>query len=102
MQGRDSGAGHAWIVDGYKYKVTEHNIYVYDGTIKDYVYSESESFTDVVDLQHLNWGWNGKCNGYYNIDVFKTDSAVIPDTDFNKDIYDFTTDIAFRIITLKH
>ena len=36
----DSGGGHAFVIDGY----------------------------DNQGLYHINWGWGGWCNGYYNID----------------------------------
>jgi len=39
------GSGHAFIIDGY----------------------------DTQGLYHINWGWGGWCNGYYNIDYMNPD-----------------------------
>lgn len=44
--GQSSNAGHAFVLDGY----------------------------DTQDLVHINWGWGGSCNGYFEI------SALDPDT----------------------
>ena len=41
----DSGGGHAFVIDGY----------------------------DNQGLYHINWGWGGWCNGYYNIDYMNPD-----------------------------
>jgi len=41
----DTGGGHAFVIDGY----------------------------DNQGLYHINWGWGGWCNGYYNIDYMNPD-----------------------------
>ena len=47
MRGQGSKGGHAWVVDGYK-----------------------------DDMFHINWGWNGNADGYYNKGVFKTANLI--------------------------
>lgn len=59
-----SFSGHAWVIDGY----IQRNYVSDKGTV-----SESQT------LVHCNWGWHGKCNGYFTSGIFHTDEAVIPD-----------------------
>lgn len=59
-----NGFGHAWLVDGYKYcsvRTTNYSIsasgvktILNQHTVNDY-------------YMHINWGWGGKSNGYFNI-----------------------------------
>lgn len=65
--------GHAWVLDEYK----------------DYMYyyckselAEAGSYTPIITQQtlvseehvfHVNWGWNGDCNGYFSLGVFDVD-----------------------------
>ena len=67
--------GHAWVLDEYK----------------DYMYyyckfelAEAGSYTPIITQQtlvseehvfHVNWGWNGDCNGYFSLGVFDVDYA---------------------------
>lgn len=90
---------HTWIIDGFRYRVVEHNIYVYNSSTQSYEYSEDESYTETIDLQHINWGWNGNNNGYFNTGVFNTDNALIPDSD-SKD-YHYNYIMSFRYFLFK-
>lgn len=70
-----NGDGHAWVVDGYA----------------DYKYyycrferAEGEGNPPIITQQtlvgeehafHINWGWDGDCNGYFDIGVFDVDEA---------------------------
>lgn len=106
MQGTDSknqannnvDVVHAWVVDGYITAIDYYNVYYYDSELKDYVLSPEESYQRQTDLQHYNWGWNGQCNGYFNLGVFKTNSPDIPDTDSNSTNYDFDTQFSYFVI----
>jgi len=67
--------GHCWVVDGYKdYEYGRYKYYVQDGLIVP------GSLTWVVSKQshcvHVNWGWNGDCNGFFNFGLFDIDSAI--------------------------
>ncbi len=56
----NSGVGHAWVVDGYKYERTEivrHPKTNHSVTIPYLGYSNG--------YLKFNWGWNGSCDGYY-------------------------------------
>ncbi len=76
--------GHAWVVDGYydyKYGV---ETYVYGGievipitpnpNIPD-GYVLAESTVTHTQLLHINWGYSGNCNGWFNWGNYKLDEA---------------------------
>lgn len=50
-----SGSGHTWLIDGYRYTYTGH-------------------------FFHINWGWNGHRDGYYNLGVFNSNNGVFSDS----------------------
>lgn len=64
-----SKIGHAWVIDGYrKYEEFEHNlnsgeIYKVDSLHKN-------------EYFHCNFGWSGKCDGYYYSKVFNVSDPV--------------------------
>ena len=74
--------GHVWIVDGYKFK---HIIDIeYIVTLdpdngreisRELSYDNSHTVTYLV---HVNWGWNGIDNGYFNYPCFAPELG-IPD-----------------------
>lgn len=95
-------SGHAWIVDGYQYEWDDHRMYYYDSSSQSYIYSAEDSYTKVtLDLQHINWGWGGQCNGFFNIGVFRPNAAVKPDTDSNSSSYNYSFDFKYYIISPK-
>lgn len=57
MDGSGPGAGHAWVLDG---------IYVRK------VYRETGGYLRTENLFHINWGWRGMDDGYFNQGVFDT------------------------------
>ncbi|MBQ8672446.1 MAG: C10 family peptidase [Bacteroides sp.] len=59
---------HSWIVDGYlSYKVTR-KFWTRETTSFDWVCEDT--YTYYTKYFHYNWGWNGKCNGYFLVDIF--------------------------------
>ena len=74
----NGGASHMWVIDGsYLYKI-EHwvreSYYVGPG----WDYNEYISSTDYYNLFHCNYGFEGRCDGYYNSAVFNT-NVELPD-----------------------
>ena len=51
-----ASSGHTWLVDGYCFVTTIN----YSG-----------------DFFHINWGWFGQRDGYYNLGIFNTENGVI-------------------------
>lgn len=54
--------GHAWLVDGYRFAATLD----YSG-----------------HYFHINWGWRGNRDGYYNLGVFNTTNGVFAHSVFD-------------------
>lgn len=74
----NGGTSHMWVIDGsYLYKI-EHwareSYYVGPG----WDYNEYIRSTDYYNLFHCNYGFSGRCDGYYNSAVFNT-NAELPD-----------------------
>ncbi|MDD6473888.1 MAG: C10 family peptidase [Bacteroidales bacterium] len=62
--------GHYWIIDGYKYfSVTSNETAISPG---GGTLPEEGLVTTYYTYNHINWGWNGKNNGYYEDNVFNT------------------------------
>jgi len=54
-----NGEGHAWVSDGYEHFTT---------------------CSGSLDFLHMNWGWNGAYNGYYqnfNVDGYNSSTTIV-------------------------
>ena len=56
-------AGHAWIVDGISRRTRYLRLRIYEQMIVD------QKLFDV--FYHFNWGWAGKCNGFFFSDSYQ-------------------------------
>ena len=80
--------GHFWVLDGY-YK----DEYIIDLYL--YIHGRDELIPDgsigpfTTRLNHINWGWYGVNNGYFDDGVFNTYSVQLPDTPDNYASYNF-------------
>ncbi len=61
---------HAWNIDGYKTKSRTITTNTYNG----YYLTNSETKTEMREMVHCDFGWGGKCNGYYVSGIFDLDS----------------------------
>lgn len=69
-----SGIGHSWVIDGCKYVKALHRMMIsYDG-INWSVYQELGTYRTCHN--HINWGFDGVNNGYFNHYVFDMNNAV--------------------------
>lgn len=81
--------GHTWLIDGYKsethhYRVYEVNYPVVEGIpFVPQGYPKSEYDKKQYALSHINWGWNGTSNGYYDIGVFDLTKCIEYDDENN-------------------
>lgn len=63
-----SSSGHAWVIDGCHYTKALHRMMcTYDG--ENWVIYQ-ELGTNRTCLNHINWGWNGYQNGYFESHIF--------------------------------
>ena len=68
-----AGEGHGWVVDGWdsytkqRWEIKHYSQTAIGGEDKETLLSEES-----VNLVHCNFGWKGKCDGYYAHHVFDT------------------------------
>ncbi|MCM1452079.1 MAG: C10 family peptidase [Clostridium sp.] len=93
--------GHAWILDGYKEKIDHVKVYAVDHPL----YDENGNFipagdpvsvydSPVYQLSHINWGWDGSNNGYYDVNVYDPAKCKEYDTAYN---YSVSQDFKYYI-----
>lgn len=92
----DYKGGHTWLIDGYKSKVLHVREYEIpapplidlDGNIVVKGYTPVATYNNVVySLSHINWGWDGFYNGYYDVGVYDLSKCKEPDgQNYKKDI----------------
>lgn len=75
----DSGnaqySGHAWVADGYKHWHVHYITYKVTPTLlgeRREIYLEEDYDYDFL---HYNWGYDGKCNGYFSDGIFKLNQS---------------------------
>lgn len=87
------GPGHAWVLDGY----TRAEYY-------EYMYHSEPGAPLVLDeifgplyetLYHLNWGWHGNYNGYFDFNVFNPKDVILPDGDYGLTDLNFSINVRF-------
>ena len=70
MPGIKITSSHAWIIDGYKIKTRDNVITRFqNGKV---VSTKTESETS--KMVHCDFGWGGKCNGYYVDGIFNSEN----------------------------
>lgn len=94
----ETSGGHAWVIDGYNKKNYRIDFYVTNPNYNphvvvnpepQYIYDSSE-YVQKISL-HINWGWNGNCDGWFNLGNFAINEAEsYDDLDANNsESYDF-------------
>ncbi len=59
---------HAWVIDGYKKQVLYH--------------IETNKAVQERTLVHCNWGWRGRCDGYYYSKLFDLNKGAVIDDEY--------------------
>lgn len=73
IDGKGRTVGHVWIVDGNKKNRTISTEYKREpGKSWEIL---NTGYTD-TEYNHINWGWNGDCNGYFIASVFDSQKSV--------------------------
>lgn len=82
----DSETGHVWLIDRYKTDIehvkiyaVEHPVFDQDGNFVPYGEPTSTYDYRLYSLSHINWGWSGYGNGYYDVDVYDLSKCKEPD-----------------------
>lgn len=100
MGGQTSEGGHIWVADGYKDYLLYRNKYAQAYPQPGYYLVNSELVEEVHAL-HINWGWDGQCNGYFNFGTYNTTAAYSYDGIINSENYNFTSSL-FYISDIRH
>ena len=86
--GNTQTSGHAWVIDGYKYRYHYYKRYLlYSDGSREYI----DDDTTVYNYVHINWGWDGRNNGYYQSGVFNAAAAYEYDGSSNGATNNYTT-----------
>lgn len=85
--------GHIWVADGYYYIDSEIDYYKenpnYNPSLDNYEPQYKYDHTQITQkkLVHFNWGWNGMCDGWFEIDYFvSNDAAQYDDIEANNSV----------------
>ncbi len=82
--------GHFYVVDGYKDYTKIRYKYEKAGIGSDYILTETTIMED-IHAMHINWGWNGTCNGYFAFGTYNPANAEEYDTSTNNASHDYTS-----------
>ncbi len=91
--------GHIWIIDGCNYYSRKSQDYVSSNGIDWEEYGEATYVTR--EYNHINWGWDGYNNGYFNDGVFCTYNYVSLDTSYSSD-YAYNFNNRLNYFTVYH
>lgn len=86
----ESEEGHAWLVDGYQLNDVQ---ILTDGPIPgQYTYLHTD-----VYYNHINWGWDGRLNGFFLDEIFSTQHSFCLDNNpyQSNANYNFTDELQF-------
>ncbi len=80
--------GHAWVVDGYT--TSRYDCYTY--TLDNTTNRSTNRYVNTIyehPLLHINWGWNGKNNGYFSAGCFDVQRGEDYDTQKGNETYNY-------------
>ena len=73
----DSDKGHAWVIDGYR--IIKNITTDYSRTMGSSIWEVIGQRSSTSRYNHINWGWDGDCNGFFSDGVFDTSQGYIYD-----------------------
>lgn len=93
----DTLHGHAWVADGYKDYGYYRDKYSLEIVGPDPVLVEHLLIRE-SHMLHINWGWNGDCNGFFNFNIYDIDNAVIYDDTHNNSGRNYDTNVKMIVV----
>ena len=72
ISGERGDGGHMWVVDGYLMMTITEYLYAGIGQTGPTTYQEI--------YNHVNWGWDGRSNGYFLSNIFNVGNIYRPDS----------------------
>lgn len=96
VRGTDNQVGgHCWVLDGYMKIVTTTTRYIRENDpnkLQPGPWEILSQDTSTSKYSHHNWGFEGKCNGWFIVSVWNTESKHKYDNNFTNDLkYNFST-----------
>ena len=97
--------GHTWVIDGYHhykngYAVYSKNVIVNPEEPTPDMYILDEYNVEEYELLHFNWGWNGSCDGWFNLGCYKMNQAYKGRYDNRNVINSYTNDYKYDLSIL--
>lgn len=93
--------GHTWVIDGYRYTsvgYVEYSLnpdYNRNDPLSGPEYIVTSSNIQTTGLLHYNWGWNGTCDGWFNLNCYEMDNAEEFDRSYgNSSQYNFDYELS--------
>ncbi len=78
----DTYHGHTWVVDGSVCYTILHETY-WHYEFDPIWHPMGTSYEEIKTYLHINWGWDGNCNGYFLEGVFDTQRGKNDNVDLN-------------------
>ena len=78
----DNDYGHDFIADGFKDYEVWRTVYICQGPNGEYIAQNPFKASESHSL-HINWGWDGRCNGYFAFNSYNSAFAEEYDTEDN-------------------
>lgn len=99
MGGFKSGEtyGHAWVVDGHLER--EFHYTAYTRAPNSELWQLYDEHSTYYNYNHINWGDDGYCNGYFLEDVFDKSDAYLYDGTANTLLGNYTENLKYFLIT---
>lgn len=92
-------SGHLWVIDGVNCLKVHVKEATRENELSDWVVVNDHGVTE-THYNHINWGWDGMNNGYFNDGVFNTANAISYDITYGNIWTDnYTTNL--KVFTIK-
>lgn len=93
----DNTVGHAWVVDGHLERELHYTAYVREANGE--LWQLRDEYYTYYHYNHINWGDDGFCNGYFMMDVFNKSNAYKYDGSNNSLQGNYTENLKYFLIT---
>lgn len=92
-----SKGAHAWIVDGHLQRELHYTVYTRPSNSE--LWQLRDQYFIYYNYNHINWGDDGCCNGYFLEDVFNKSCAYQYDDSNNDLIGNYTENLQYFLVT---
>lgn len=94
----NKGVGHMWVLDGVRRYNVKHTVYIREKDSDPWKVSLQHTYR--YHMNHFNWGWDGRNNGWFNDNVFNIHRYMSDDCGQKRsDQLDFSKDVKYFTVT---